>query len=152
MMRGLNMGMRGFMQIVENARKGYDAMGFIQHHGGRVLAYDELPEPAQKAVYQYMQIDGEADDYADIPYGYAEVPAEAVFEFVNHYFRTEYGEEDSSSDWATGELSFEPSYPKESVWPVIISRMGFEDGSHRLERYAKLGLKTIPVVAIGPRP
>lgn len=143
--------MREFINIVESSRNFYDAMGFIQRHGGRVFSYDELPETAKKAVYQYMQIDGEADDYADIPYGYAKVPTEDVIDFVNHYFRTEYPD-DYSDDWASGELSFDPSYPKDSVWPVIISRMGFEDGSHRLERYAKLGLKTIPVVAIGPRP
>jgi hypothetical protein len=133
-----------------NEAHNYNALAFIQQHGGSKMRFSQLPVSAQKSVYQYMMVDGEAEDYKTIPYAYAEVPTEALLAWVDDYFAKEHGGT-PDGDWSEGPLSYKPSYPKSSVWPVIISDIGFEDGSHRLERYAKIGLKVIPVVAILPR-
>jgi hypothetical protein len=95
----------------------------------------------------HLQNHGWGGEYKSQKYGYAEVPTRELIDWIDAYFKKEYGE-DPDGDWGAGSLSFKPAYPKESVWPVIINPTGFQDGSHRLERYVKLGLEKIPVVFV----
>lgn len=132
------------MKIVEG---NYDGLGLVQRNHGRIVPYRALPDNAKKSLAQYMIVDGENHDYKSQKYAYAEVPTKELTDWIANYFHQEYGE-DANSDWWAGELSFTPTYPPESLWPVIISSIGFEDGAHRLERYVKLGLEKIPVIFI----
>ena len=118
----------------------------LMRFNGKKLPYSKLPTPAQESLTRYMIIEGDNEDYQKQKYGYAEIPTHDIMRMVY-----EQNNEGQSFDdfWSTSStLSFKPKYPKTSIWPIIWGNYGMEDGYHRLERYIKLGLPTIPVVII----
>ena len=113
---------------------------------GKILPYSKLPKPAQDSLTRYMVGEGENEDYQKQRYGYAEVPTRDIMKLV--YDQNNEGQSFDDFWDVSKALSFRPKYPKTSIWPIIWGGYGMEDGYHRLERYIKLGIPTIPVVII----
>ncbi len=122
----------------------------IKKFGNRssIMPYAALPEMAKKSVHHWMMVDGENEDYKNQKYGYLEIPTIQLMEILHGQMDDENTPKQQWVDnWMNGAggLSHGYRYPKGSIWPVIWGH-GFEDGSHRLDRYLKMKLSVIPVV------
>ena len=116
----------------------------LKKFNGKKLSYAKLPKSAQDSLTQYMTIEGDNEDYQKQKYGYAEVPTQDIMKMV--YEQNNEGQSFDDFWNVSNTLSFKPKYSKTSIWPIIWGEYGMEDGYHRLERYIKLKLPTIPVV------
>jgi hypothetical protein len=146
----------------------------IAQYGGREVAYRDLPEGAQRALFQYMAIDGEAWDVDDglngciskhggRLFGYMEVPMGAIrVAFERSPMQCD-DDDDLPFDVPGGFDRWVQWYAKDgaipdhgdSVWPVILGGKKeiekwedglISDGSHRLCSYALHGSKSVPCI------
>lgn len=119
----------------------------IKRYGGKIVAFRSLPKEAKDALHQWMMVDGENEDYKTQKYSLIQVPTEDLMKLIHGQLN---GGQSWEEFWGEPDapLSFKPSYPKKSVWPIIWGSLGWSDGSHRFERYRKIGLKEVPVLVV----
>lgn len=136
--------MRRFIQIVENAQAtGREASGeeLVHRYGGAIMPFAALPEAAKKALHQWMVVEGDNQEYQDASYGFVEVPVADLMRIIY-----DQNGEGMTFEEFWGDAKPYPGYSVDSIWPMIWSPEGWEDGMNRLDRYLKAGMTMIPVV------
>ena len=151
--------MRDLINLIENALSEepihISGRQLIKMFGDKacIVPFDDLPEMAKKSLHHWMMVDGENSRYRREKYGYLEIQTKAFMELLYDQMNDDpsVSKEEWVDDWMNdaGTLSSSYRYPKGSIWPVIWG-YGFEDGSHRLDKYLKMKLPVIPVVICGP--
>ena len=143
--------------------------------GGKIMAYKDLPIPAQLAIAHYMAIDGEAwtlpeivtrdwsvrklrrelpgflpyfrAQYGKTKFGYVRIPTAALIEEIK---RDAAYKEAGEPELFRDEPGFKiPKHPSTSRWPVILSDINDEtlqDGWHRLGAYYRQRARVVPAV------
>ena len=140
------MDMRSIMQIVEGASQARGEFLF-QQHGGKVFAYRDLPTPGKRAIKRYFADEAGNDISADQPFGYVELPTEALMKAIGPGLDTPFKNFDEYHAWYVGGGDM-PDHKKQS-FAVILDGDGDEiiwDGWHRFHDYVRKGFKTIPCV------
>jgi len=129
----------------------------IERVGGQILPYDELPRPAQRAIFTYVSEGEYKGDLRDLQrqlaksnFGYSEIPAAILAKEIaeDPDIAEEFGDFESYHQWYL-KLGGIPDYPPKNRWPVILSPFEDEtlqDGWHRLHDYYRKGARKIPVV------
>ncbi len=111
-------------------------------YGGREMSYDDLPEPYQKSLTQWMVVEGENEEYQEQSYGVVEVPMSDILQIIYDQL----GEGQTFYEfWGNGTSGYGPAYSER--WPIIWSD-GWEDGMHRLFTYRARGETMVPVVVV----
>lgn len=143
---------------------------FIKRFHGRVMAYRDLPAPAQLAMAWYMAVDGEAWTLPEAAAYWSMQGLQDNFRTLLPYFLKKYGRErygymtvpmkemvaeiSRDPDWV-GKSSIDsfamPPRPhsKRNRWPVILNSDDstiMQDGWHRFADYYRQGAKIVPVV------
>lgn len=129
----------------------------FRRYGGKMMEFNALPAPAQKAVHHYMTVDGDRPEYADeLVFGYAMIPIEALIKVC---MQAPYNDLDSydtwddyHSDYWSSEDDRDYANHLKELWPVILDdEEGINDGWHRLHWYYRNGVKQVPAILIKER-
>lgn len=136
-----------FVENVENLATGRPVCGrelmYQYRDRAKAYRYGDLPDPAKKALTQYMVIEGENAEYKKQRYGYVEVPIDDLMRMIYDQLG-----EGQTYDEFWGQAAKPSREIYNEIWPIIWGNLGWEDGAHRLEVYRGIGLKMIPVVVI----
>ncbi len=128
----------------------------FRQYGGKIMEFSELPISAQKAIDNYMNVDGDDDfEYANaLLFGYVMIPTEELIKVCWNAPDNEM--RDDYKDWQEYHTAYwkhedESNYVNHltEMRPVILNDgEGVEDGWHRLHWYYRNGVKQIPAVLI----
>lgn len=130
--------------LVENAQAtGREVSGekLVHRYGGAIMPFAKLPNAAKKALRQWMVIEGDNQEYQEESYGFVEVPLADLLRIIY-----DQNGEGMTFDEFWRYTKQVPGYRVDSVWPMIWSPSGWEDGMNRLGRYIQAGMTMIPVV------